>query len=85
MGTTPLVLVANPKGPATNVRELVALLKVKFGGYNYASSGNGTILHLDAVMFLHEAGQVGNTQPRQVCYPERGNLWSERCPASLTQ
>ena len=56
LGTTPLVLVVNPaKVPATNVRELIAFLKAKPGAYNYASSGNGTILHLAAEMLIGEA------------------------------
>lgn len=56
IGTTPMVLVVNPaKLPATNVKELVALLKAKPDAYNYASSGNGTILHLAAEMFMDEA------------------------------
>lgn len=56
VGTTPMVLVVNPaKVPATNVKELVAFLKAKPGVYNYASSGNGTILHLAAQMFVDEA------------------------------
>ncbi|SFC67218.1 Tripartite-type tricarboxylate transporter, receptor component TctC [Polaromonas sp. OV174] len=56
IGTTPMVLVVNPaKLPVSNVRELVALLKAKPDAYNYASSGNGTILHLAAQMFLDEA------------------------------
>ena len=57
LGTTPLVLVVNPaKVPATNAKDLVAFLKAKPGAYNYASSGNGTILHLAAEMFVDEAG-----------------------------
>jgi tripartite-type tricarboxylate transporter receptor subunit TctC len=56
VGTTPLVLVVNPKVPAKNVAELVAFLKAKPGAYNYASSGNGTILHLATEMFVGEAG-----------------------------
>jgi tripartite-type tricarboxylate transporter receptor subunit TctC len=57
IGETPLVLVVNPaRVPAKNVKELVAFLKAKPGAYNYASSGNGTILHLAAEMFLNEAG-----------------------------
>lgn len=56
IGSTPLVLVINPnKLPAANVKDLVALLKAKPDTYNYASSGNGTILHLAAQMFLDEA------------------------------
>lgn len=51
IGATPLVLVINPKVPATNMKELVALFKANPGKYNYASSGNGTILHLAPEMF----------------------------------
>ncbi len=59
VGATPFVLVVNPsKLPATNVKELLALLKAKPDVYNYASSGNGTILHLGAEMFVDEAGVV---------------------------
>jgi tripartite-type tricarboxylate transporter receptor subunit TctC len=46
----------NPKLPAKNVKELVALLRAKPEGYNYASSGNGTIIHLAGEMFMDEAG-----------------------------
>ena len=57
VGTTPMVLVVNPaKVPAKNVKELIAFFKAKPGTYNYASSGNGTILHLAAEMFVDEAG-----------------------------
>lgn len=56
MGTTPFVLVVNPKVPAKNARELIAYLKAKPGGYNYASSGNGTIIHLAGEMFVDQAG-----------------------------
>ena len=57
LGSTPLALVVNPrKLPVKSVRELVALLKANPGKYNYGSSGNGTILHLAAAMFVDEAG-----------------------------
>ncbi len=57
IGATPFVLVVNPaRLPASNVSELVALLKAKPGGYNYASSGNGTIIHLADEMFVDAAG-----------------------------
>jgi tripartite-type tricarboxylate transporter receptor subunit TctC len=56
-GATPFVLVANAERvPAKNVKELNALLKAKPEGFNYASSGNGTILHLATAMYLDEAG-----------------------------
>ncbi len=56
MGSTPMVLVVNPqKVAATNSREFIALLKNKPGELNFASGGNGTILHLAAEMFLDES------------------------------
>ena len=56
VGSTPIVLVVNPKVPAKNAQELIALMKAKPDELNYASSGNGTILHLAAAMFLDQAG-----------------------------
>ncbi len=59
MGSTPFVLVVNPaKVAAKNVKELIALLKAKPDGYNYASSGNGTVIHLAGEMFVDEAQVV---------------------------
>jgi tripartite-type tricarboxylate transporter receptor subunit TctC len=56
LGSTPLVVVVNPsKVPARNLPDFIAFLKAKPGVYNYASSGNGTILHLAAEMFINEA------------------------------
>lgn len=56
IGATPFVLVVNPKVPAKNAKELQALLKAKPDAYNYASSGNGTIIHLAGAMFVDAAG-----------------------------
>lgn len=57
IGGSPFVLVVNPsKVPAKNAKELQTLLKAKPDAYNYGSSGNGTILHLAAEMFLDAAG-----------------------------
>jgi tripartite-type tricarboxylate transporter receptor subunit TctC len=56
VGYTPVVLVVNAKLPASNAKELVALLKAKGGELNFASGGNGTILHLATEMFLDEVG-----------------------------
>lgn len=53
---SPMVLVINPKLPATNLKEFIALLKASPGKYNFASSGNGTILHLAAELFKDSAG-----------------------------
>jgi tripartite-type tricarboxylate transporter receptor subunit TctC len=57
IGSTPIVIVVNPaKVSAKNVKEFVALLKAKPGQFNFGSSGNGTILHLAAELFVQEAG-----------------------------
>jgi tripartite-type tricarboxylate transporter receptor subunit TctC len=55
VGYTPVVLVVNPKVPAKDAKEFVALLKSRNGDMTYASGGNGTILHLASEMFLDEA------------------------------
>ena len=57
VGETPFVLVVNPaKVSAKTAKELQALLKSKPGAFNYASSGNGTIIHLAGAMFVDAAG-----------------------------
>jgi tripartite-type tricarboxylate transporter receptor subunit TctC len=56
VGATPLVLVAGKGVAAGNVKELVALVKAQPDALNYASSGNGTIIHLAGEMFVEQAG-----------------------------
>lgn len=57
IGGSPFVLVVNPaKVPARTARELQAFLKARPDGYNYGSSGNGTIIHLAGEMYVDAAG-----------------------------
>ena len=56
VASTPLMLVVHPSTPASNVRELINLLKANPGKYSYGSSGNGTIVHLAAEMLRTAAG-----------------------------
>ena len=64
LGATPLVLVVNPaKVAAANHKEFVALLKNKPGAFNFASGGNGTILHLATELYLDAAGVVARHIP----------------------
>jgi tripartite-type tricarboxylate transporter receptor subunit TctC len=44
--TSPIVLVVHPSIPATNVRDLVALVRANPGKYSYASAGVGQPGHL---------------------------------------
>ncbi len=50
------VLLAHPKVPANNVRELIALAKAQPDKLTYASSGNGSSQHLMGGMFESMAG-----------------------------
>jgi tripartite-type tricarboxylate transporter receptor subunit TctC len=50
------VLVIAPNVKAGNVTELIAVLKATPGGYNYGSSGNGTIVHLTGELFKSMTG-----------------------------
>ena len=43
------------KVPARTLQELIAYVKAHPGELNYGSSGNGTILHLGAAMFVQQA------------------------------
>jgi len=55
-GENPLVLAANPKLPATNVKELIALAKSEPGKLNAGTSGNGSTGHLSLATFNKQAG-----------------------------
>ena len=50
------VLLVNKDLPVNNVKELVELAKKEPGTLNYASSGNGSTLHLAGALFAKKAG-----------------------------
>ena len=54
--TVPNVLLVNPNFPANTVEELIAKLKAEPETHAYASSGNGTPLHLSGELFKSMAG-----------------------------
>lgn len=51
MGYTPLLILANPKFPASSGKELVAYGKANPGKLTWASSGNGSSLHIGLALF----------------------------------
>lgn len=53
---SPYVLLVNPKVPARNVQEFVALAKAAPNTIHYASSGNGSSQHLMGGLFVSMAG-----------------------------
>jgi len=74
IGGSPFVLVVNPaKVPAKNAKELQAFLKAKPGGYNYGSSGNGTIIHLAGEMYVEAAG----VEARHIPYKGMGPMLAD--------
>jgi tripartite-type tricarboxylate transporter receptor subunit TctC len=52
----PLLMVVHPSVPATSVKELIAHARSRPGKMSYASTGNGTSIHLYAEMFKSVAG-----------------------------
>lgn len=56
LADAPSVLLVTPGLPAKSVQELVAYAKAHPGELNYASSGNGTIVHLNTAAFSAQAG-----------------------------
>ena len=52
----PYVMVLNATVPAGNVKEFIVLARKEPGALNYASSGNGSLLHLSGELFKSLAG-----------------------------
>ena len=56
LATSPLILVVNPKVPATTLAELIALAKAKPDSLNYASSGTASLTHISGELLNRMAG-----------------------------
>jgi tripartite-type tricarboxylate transporter receptor subunit TctC len=56
IGYTPLLILANPKFVANNGRELAAYAKANPGKLTWASSGNGSSLHIGLALFAAATG-----------------------------
>jgi tripartite-type tricarboxylate transporter receptor subunit TctC len=56
LGASTMILAVNPSVQAKTTQELIALAKASPGKLNFASSGNGTTLHLAAELFNVQAG-----------------------------
>ncbi|HWL81966.1 MAG TPA: tripartite tricarboxylate transporter substrate binding protein [Roseomonas sp.] len=56
IGQVPMVVYINPKLPAKDLKELIALFRDHPGQYHYASSGIGGAVHLATELFLSMAG-----------------------------
>ena len=56
LGDVSLLLVTRPDFPAANAAELVAAVRARPGGYNFASPGSGTVHHLLIEMLKSQEG-----------------------------
>ncbi len=56
VATATNVLIVTPNLPVKDVRELIALAKAKPDALNFASSGNGTVVHLQSELFKLMSG-----------------------------
>jgi len=56
LASTPFVLIVNPKLPAKDLAEFIALARAKPDALTYASSGNGSVNHLLGEMVKTDAG-----------------------------
>lgn len=76
----PNVLVVNPQLPAKSVAELLALLKANPEKYSYASSGNGTPLHLSGELFNSMAGVKMQHVPYKGAGPALNDVIGNQVP-----
>lgn len=76
----PNVLVVNPELPVKSVQELVELLKANPDKYSYASSGNGTPLHLSGELFKKMAGVTMQHIPYKGAGPALNDVIGNQVP-----
>ena len=78
VGTVPNIVIINPRLPAANLAEFIALIRANPGKYSYASSGAGTIVHLSAHMLASMAGAEMLHVPYRGSGPAMGDLLAGR-------
>lgn len=80
LAVVPNVLVVNPQLPVKTVQELIALLRANPNKYNYASSGNGTPLHLSGELFNRLAGVQMTHIPYRGAGPALNDVVANQVP-----
>ena len=80
LAVIPNVLVVNPELPVNTVQELIDLLKANPEEYSYASSGNGTPLHLSGELFKSMAGVEMQHVPYKGSGPALNDVIANQVP-----
>lgn len=70
----PLVVVVKPALPAGSLKELIALARTKPGAIHFASSGQGSVIHLATELFASMAGIKMNHVPYKGTGPAMTDL-----------
>jgi tripartite-type tricarboxylate transporter receptor subunit TctC len=63
MSQGPLLVVVNPAFKAKTLKEMIAMAKAKPGSVNFASSGQGSVIHMATELFATTAGIRMNHVP----------------------
>jgi tripartite-type tricarboxylate transporter receptor subunit TctC len=80
----PNAIVVNPSFPASNLKQLVELVKAHPGKYSYGSDGNGTASHLGMEMLKHRAGMEIVHVPYRGSTPMVTDLLGGTIPIGIT-
>jgi len=73
IGKTPQLLLVHPSVPASNVSELIGLLKAQPGKLNFGSGGNGSASHMASELFL----AMSKTSAAHVPYKSSGQALND--------
>ena len=79
----PYVLLIGAAVPAANVREFVNWAKAAKGGINYASSGNGSLVHLTGALFNSATGLAMVHVPYKGLAPAYADMFSGQVHATF--
>jgi tripartite-type tricarboxylate transporter receptor subunit TctC len=80
IGSTPLILVANPSTGFRSVSDVISAARAKPGGIAYASGGRGTLLHLAGEQLSRAAGVELLHVPYKGLGPANTDLLGGRLP-----
>lgn len=82
-GRTALILLANPKVPVNNLKELVAAVKATPDKYSFGTFGTGTTSHFAGELIMNACGITMQQVPYKGSSPEMSDLIGGQIPFSV--